>query len=177
VFPGFLKKAGYMGEYDMEYEIVNATEADREEVLSLYRSQIGREFCPWDEDYPSNETIDWDFERDALFVLKSEGKIKAAISVELDDAVEELTCWDKNLAPEGELARLAVIPEEQNKGYGRIMLQFGMEELKRRGFKGIHFLVNKYNTKAIRCYEVFGFNKVGECYLYDQDYICYEKEL
>ena len=67
-----------MGEYDMEYEIVNATEADREEVLSLYKSQIGREFCPWDEDYPSNETIDWDFERDALFVLKSEGKIKAA---------------------------------------------------------------------------------------------------
>ena len=161
----------------MEYEIVKATEADREEILSLYRMQIGREFCPWDEYYPSNETIDYDLDRDSLFVLRSDGKIKAAISLEYDEAVEELTCWDKNLEPEGELARLAVLPDEQNKGYARIMLKFGMEELVRRGYNGIHFLVNKYNIKAIRSYEVFGFNKVGECHMYDQDYICYEKKL
>ena len=37
--------------------------------------------------------------------------------------------------------------------------------------------MNKYNIKAIRSYEVFGINKVGECHMYDQDYICYEKKL
>lgn len=81
------------------------------------------------------------------------------------------------LDPQGELARLAVMPEEQNKGFGRIMLQFGLDELKRRGYKGIHMLVNKYNRKAISCYSVFGFKVVGECRMYDQDFLCYERKL
>jgi len=161
----------------MDYEIVMATEENREEILALYKTQIGKEFCPWDEHYPSNETIDWDFERDALFVLKIDGVIKAAISLEKDEDVDRLPCWNRELEPEGELARVAVLPEEQGKGLGRILMKFGMEELKRRGCKGIHILVNKYNKKAIRCYAVFGFNNVGECHMYDQDFLCYEKEL
>ena len=162
---------------DMEYEIIMATEADREELLALYKSQLGREFCPWDEEYPSYETIDYDFSRDAVFVMKMDGRIVAAVSLEEDEAVDRLDCWDPNMQPVGELARVAVLPQEQSKGLGRIMLQFGMDELKRRGYKGIHMLVNKYNTKAIRCYAVFGFRVVGECYLYEQDYLCYEREL
>lgn len=161
----------------MEYKIVMATEEERNEILSLYKAQMGRDCCPWDEDYPSNETIDWDLSRNALFVLKMNGTIKAAISIEVDEAVDQLSCWDKKLAPEGELARLAVLPEEQNKGLGRIMLKFGMDELKKRGFRSIHILVNKYNTKAIRSYAVFDFRIVGECHMYDQDFLCYEKEL
>ncbi|MBQ3789902.1 MAG: hypothetical protein II800_03095 [Lachnospiraceae bacterium] len=57
------------------------------------------------------------------------------------------------------------------------MLRYGIEELRRRGCKGIHFLVNRHNVKAIRCYAVFGFRVVGECHMYDQDFLCYEKEL
>lgn len=135
----------------MEYEIVMATEADRSEILALYKEQIGREYCPWDERYPSNEAIDWDLSRNALFVLRMNGKINAAVSIEEDEEVDLLPCWDKSIIPVGELARLAVLPEKQNKSLGRIMLKFGMDELKRRGFKGIHILVNKYNVKAIRC--------------------------
>ena len=161
----------------MEYEIVMATEADRDEILSLYKAQLGSECCAWSEDYPSNETIDYDLSRDALFVLKVNDSIKAAISIDEDEAVDSLPCWDEKLAPLGELARLAVLPEEQNKGLGRIMLKFGMDELKRRGFHGIHILVNRNNTKAIRCYAVFGFRVVGECHMYEQDFLCYEKEL
>ena len=105
------------------------------------------------------------------------GSIRAAISIEEDEAVDCLSCWDENLSPVGELARLAVLPDEQNKGFGRIMLKFGMDELKRRGFNGIHILVNKNNTKAISCYAIFGFRVVGECHMYEQDFLYYEKEL
>ena len=55
---------------NMEYEIVMAKEEDREEILALYRAQLGRDYCPWSEEYPSNESIDWDFSRDALYVMK-----------------------------------------------------------------------------------------------------------
>ena len=161
----------------MDYKIVPATENDKAEILSLYKAQIGRENCPWTEDYPSSESIDFDLKRDALFVLKTDGKIKAAISLEEDEDVDNLSCWDKTLAPEGEVARVAVLPEAQNKGLGRIMMQYAMDELKRRGYKGIHILVNKHNIKAIRCYEVFGFNTVGKCHMYEQDFLCYERKL
>ena len=159
------------------YEIVMASEEERSEILALYKKQVGREFCAWDEDYPSNETIDFDLSRNALFVLKEDGKIKGAVSLDEDEDVERLPYWDPNLAPEGELARLAVLPEEQGKGIGRILLRFGMEELKRRGCRGIHILVNCHNEKAIRCYAVFGFRTVGECHMFEQDFWCYEKEL
>jgi ribosomal protein S18 acetylase RimI-like enzyme len=159
----------------MDYEIVKATEDDRKEIMALYKMQLGREFCPWDVGYPSDETIDFDLSRDALFVLKSDGIIKAAVSIEKDEDVEKLECWDEKLKPSGELARLAVHPDEQNKGLARIMLKFGMEELRKRGFKGIHFLVNKLNIKAIRSYEVFGFNVVGESRIFSVTRRVFEK--
>ncbi|MCR5733766.1 MAG: GNAT family N-acetyltransferase [Lachnospiraceae bacterium] len=161
----------------MTYKIVMATEDDRKELLALYRVQIGREGCPWDDEYPSNASIDFDLSRDALFVLKEDGKIKAAVSLDDDEEVNRLKCWDKKLSPMGELSRLCVLPGEQNKGLARLMMQFGMYELKRRGYRGIHILVNKYNKKAIRSYAVFGFGIAGECHMYDQDFICYEREL
>ena len=33
-----------------------ATKEDKEEILALYKAQLGREFCPWDENYPNEET-------------------------------------------------------------------------------------------------------------------------
>ena len=158
-------------------EIVLATENDREQILALYQAQKGREFCPWEEDYPSNDTISFDLSRDALFVMKDGDKVIAAISHEVDEAVDNLDCWKRDLFPGGELARVAVDPSLQSKGIGRQMMEHGMKVLKERGYKSVHFLVNKHNVKAIKCYASFGFNVVGECFMYDQDFLCYEKEL
>lgn len=67
-----------------DYEIVLATDGDRAEILSLYDMQKGREFCPWSEEYPSNETIDFDLSRDALYVLKKDGKIDELVKVHIE---------------------------------------------------------------------------------------------
>ena len=161
----------------MDYAIVNATEEDREELLSLYKAQIGRECCPWDDEYPGEESIDWDLSRNALFVMKAEGQILAAISFEEDEEVDAFPFWNRGLEPSGELARLAVLPEWQNRGLAKAMLRFGMKELKRRGFCGVRFMVNKTNAKAIRSYASFGFHVAGKCHIYEQDMFCYEKKL
>ncbi|MCR4649478.1 MAG: GNAT family N-acetyltransferase [Lachnospiraceae bacterium] len=161
----------------MDYEIVLAKEEDREELLSLYHAQIGREGCPWSEEYPSNETIDFDLSRDALYVYKADNKIYGAMSIEEDEDVNNLPYWNKDLQPESEFARICVLPDSQHKGIGRIMLAFLHEELRRRGYRGIHILVNKLNTKALHLYDRFGYKNVGECFMYDQDFFCYELEL
>ena len=160
-----------------EYTIVPAAEADRAEILSLYKAQLGQEYCPWNEEYPSNGRIDYDLARNALFVLKKDGRIAAAISLDEDETVDALPCWDAALAPAGELSRLGVLPAEQGNGLARVMLQFGMDELKRRGFRGVHLLVDKHNVKALRSYAVFGFRVVDERFMYGHDYLCYEKGL
>ena len=161
---------------DMDH-IIPAAEADRDQIMKLYQEQIGREFCAWDEDYPSDETIDFDLSRDALFIMKENDKVIAAISLEEDENVEKLRCWNRKLLPSGELARLAVKPSFQNRGIARKMMQYALNDLKRRGCKSVHFLVNRQNIKAIRSYAFFGFDVVGECYMYDQDFLCYEKQL
>ncbi len=168
---------GTMNRSELMSEIELATENDREQILELYNKLKGREFCPWDEDYPSNETISFDLSRDSLFVMRENNRIIAAISVESDEAVDNLDCWDKALFPGGELARVAVDPSMQSRGIGRALMEYGIGVLRDRGYKSIHFLVNKYNIKAIKCYSSFGFNVVGECFMYDQDFLCYEKAL
>lgn len=154
-----------------------ASDSDRAQIMKLYKEQLGREFCPWDEDYPSEDTIDFDMLRDALFVMKENDAVIAAISVEVDETVDKLECWDRSLFPGGELARLAVTPSMQGRGIAGLMVRHGMKVLKDRGYKSIHFLVNRHNVPAIQAYAEFGFRVVGECHMYDQDFLCYEKEL
>ncbi len=158
-------------------QILLATNNDKDEILKLYKAQLGREFCPWNEYYPSEEEIDFDLSRDSLFVMKDEEKIVAAISIDDDDSVNDLPYWTAELQPGGELSRLAVAPELQSQGLAKDMIVYGMAELKKRGFKSLHFLVNSTNVKALKCYAAFGFNKVGECELYEQPMWCYEIEL
>ena len=159
------------------FKIVMAADRDREELLSLYRSQIGREGCPWTLEYPSEETIDFDLSRDALYVLKAEGKIVGAVSIEEDEEVNRLPFWNKKLEPEAEFARIAVRPDMQGKGIGKIMLRFLFDEFKKRNFHGVHIIVNRYNSRALRLYDSFNFKNVGECHMYNQDFYCYEMEL
>ena len=158
--------------------IMAATAADTDAVLQLYREEIGRPFCFWDEDYPGPDTVAFDLSRDALFVMKDEkGEIIAAISIEEDEDVNRLTCWDPSLQPGSEYARLAVRPACQGRGIGGQMVSHILGVLKERGFKSIHIIVNRDNLPAIRTYAHFGFCQAGECDMYGQHFLCYEKEL
>lgn len=161
-----------------ELRIEMASAADRDEVMALYRLQKGREFCPWTEEYPAVENFEDDVAHDALFVLRTPaGRIVGAISIERDPDVDALPCWTPALQPAGEIARLAVHPEYQGRGLARRLVAFIMEELARRGCKSIHLIVNCRNVKALRSYAAFRFDTVGECDMYNQHFLCYEKAL
>ena len=76
-------------------KIVAATEENKEEILKLYKIQLGREFCPWDDSYPGMKEIEFDLGRESLFVMidgqeinadavRKEDRIIAAISIDDD---------------------------------------------------------------------------------------------
>lgn len=161
-----------------EYHFKMAHPENTEEIMSLYQSAMGTEGCTWDETYPSRETIAKDFANQALFIVEDRAhKIAGAISIDEDTEVNALTCWSKQLEPSAELARLVIRETEQNHGLARIMIQNTMEELKKRGVKGVHFLVSKTNERAMRSYQKLNFTKCGESDLYGEDWWCYEKAL
>ena len=155
-----------------------ASEKDKSEILALYRSLAGTEFCAWTEEYPGEIDIEGDLSRDGLFCLKDEkGEIAGVISIDQDENVERLTCWSKELQPSAELSRIGVRVENQNQGIARKLLQHAMEELRRRGERSVHLLVCKTNKKSIRSYEKLNFEVVGECQMFGEDWWCYEKVL
>ncbi|MDO4167575.1 MAG: GNAT family N-acetyltransferase [Eubacteriales bacterium] len=159
-------------------KFMHSTVEDKAEILQLYRSLVGTEFCAWTDEYPGEAEIEGDLSRDALFCMKDrEGKIIGVISIDQDEAVEALPCWTEAWKPAGELSRLGVRPENQNQGMARQLLQHGMDELKRQGKRSVHFLVCKTNRKAMRSYDKLDFNIVGECELFGEKWWCYEKAL
>ena len=160
------------------FQIGNASAQDREEVMGLYTLQKGRACCFWTADYPAMENVTEDLARGDLFVMRGPaGRLIAAISIERDEAVDELPLWNPGLAPAGEIARVAVHPDYQGRGLARRMVAHVMQVLKDRGYRGIHLLVNSENIPAIRTYGFFHFDRAGECDMYNQHFICLEKAL
>ena len=188
---------------DRYMEFRRARREEAEEILQLYRSLIGTEYCVWTENYPTEREVEFDLSRNALFCLYEKmpepdgreqgvrlseeqtaeslsvtrGRLMGTISIDDDPEVEALSCWSEDLTPVAELSRLGVAVEYQNRGIARILLQEAMAELKSQGYKAVHILVAKDNVKALRSYEKLHFTTAGECELFGHSYWCYEREL
>lgn len=155
----------------------NATDNDFNEIFSLYRAAIGTEGCTWNEYYPDEEILKEDLKRKDIYCLTENNEITGAVSIDEDEAIDNLSCWSPQLIPCGEIARLVVKESRKNNGIARILLKNAMEKMKERGYKGAHFLVSKNHIRAIRSYSKLGFTCVGETTMFDVDWYCYEKEL
>ena len=157
--------------------IYTAKPEERDEILSLYRTFL---YGPadWNEYYPNEDTIEFDLSRNALFVMKNHmGQIIAAISIDKDEAVDELACWNKELTPSAEFSRLCVRKDMQKQGIAREMMEYVFEILRKQGKRSVHILVKTGHKAALSLYTAAGFKKVGECSLFNKDFICMELEL
>lgn len=156
----------------------NAAGDDIGEIIKLYQAAIGSPGCTWSMDYPNEAITMSDLDRNALFCLKNDtGEIVGAISIDDDKEVEELSCWNTDLQPGAELARLVVREDYQNRGIARQLLICAMGELARLGYKSVHFLVSKTNHRAFRSYAKLHFTNCGEVDLFGEHWWCYEKEI
>lgn len=163
---------------ELKYTFREADTDDKDEILKLYRSVIGTDGCTWSEDYPNEDICSKDIFRHDLFCMEDEmGGIIAAISIDLDDKVDSLKCWKHSMGKMAELSRLVVKEEYQNRGLAPQLINKVIEILKSRGYKTVHYLVSKYNKKALASYKKLDFKKVGECDLFGEEWYCYEKSL
>ena len=116
------------------------------------------------KEYPSENSVRASFLESAQFLCEQEGRVVGAFVLNDDpQGAYEKGSWSKALQP-GAFAvihALAVAPEKKGRGIGRKMVEFCMEEAKKRGYAGIRLDVVPGNTPAQRLYESFGFKEAG----------------
>ncbi len=81
---------------------------------------------------------------------------------------------------ESELLLIALKPEFQNKGYGKMLMEFYLKTMKDNNIKTCYLEVSVNNLKAINFYKRFGFSQYGfreKYYSNGDDAILMKKEL
>ena len=148
---------------------------DKEQIMQLYRNAIGTEGCTWSEEYPNEQILLTDLSKHNLFCMENQDKeIVGAVSIDEDEEVDRLECWNRNAGKMAEIARLVVREDCQNKGMARELIKNVIKVLKERQYKSVHYLVSKYNNKALASYKKLDFKCVGESDILDNDWYCYE---
>ena len=65
----------------------------------------------------------------------------------------------------------------QHKGIAKEMIEYVFAILRKEGKKSVHILVKTGHRAALSLYSSIGFKIVGECRMFDKDFICMETEL
>lgn len=144
-------------------EIRLLTNENINEIKKLYSDVKNNTYTLWDENYPSEELILWDIERNGLWgVFDNQTLIAITFMGERCEDGEENFTWKETFKKRGTFARIGVSPNYQNKGVGTALVDFVLKELKSQGFDGVRILVGSQNTNAIKLYTKFGFVNCGK---------------
>ena len=97
-------------------------------------------------------------ERDIIDLITTEGAM-CFTAVDGDRVVAYFL--GRLIPPEGELYRIAVIPEKRQRGVGYRLLDYAYKTSKGRGLESLFLEVRSQNVPAIKLYEAYGFERIG----------------
>lgn len=97
-------------------------------------------------------------QRDILGYLSTEGGM---VFVALREGKVIAYLLGRLIAPEAEIYRIAVLPEERQHGVGYRLLDYAMKTERGRGLETVFLEVRSRNTAAINLYTAYGFKRVG----------------
>ncbi|MBQ8387348.1 MAG: GNAT family N-acetyltransferase [Clostridia bacterium] len=157
--------------------LIKGSTAHVEAVAKIYEEAKKGEFCVWSEHYPTAEHAHHDAECGGLYLLTDGDTVVGCASVEEIPEDNDLPFWRITDDTHREIARIAIAPEYQGRGYARLMVGLLLDELRAQGARSVHLLAAPENPPAVRTYEKLGFDRVGECHRYGHGYIAFEKIL
>ncbi len=150
--------------------IRKATEADLDDVNNgyeelLYYEQEHGAYTVWELGvYPTRDSAKKSLEEDGLYVLEEDGQIAASITVNQTQPPEYGQIhWGCDAKPEEVMVihLLCVRPSKAHCGLGTRMVQFIIEEAKRRGCKAVRLDTGAQNIPAKSLYRKLGFQLAG----------------
>lgn len=164
--------------YNILMKIKKLSLKNLNEIISLYNDIKTNSVNFWDNNYPNEEIIRWDIERNGLYGVFISNKLVGIsfLGQRCEENEEDFT-WKENFTRRGTFSRIGVSPDFQHQGIATQLVEFILAELKNRGFDGVRILVEKNNSNALGLYKKFNFNICGETYRYGHNFLLMEKRL
>ena len=150
--------------------IRKATEADLDGVTDGYEELLYYEkehgaYTVWELGvYPTRSSAKKSLEEDGLYVLEEDGQIAASVTVNQTQPPEyETVHWGCDAKPEEVMVihLLCVRPSKAHQGMGRRMVEFIIEEARKRGCKAVRLDTGAQNIPAKSLYTKIGFKLTG----------------
>ena len=162
--------------------IRKAKTADLTEIKSLTeacaRAMDAKGIYQWNEHYPSLERLSLDVEREELYLLEENDRIKAIVV--LTDFMDEeyvpikwLSKTNNNLY----IHRLATHPDVWGQGYAQKLMDFAENFARENNFESVRLDTFSKNKRNQKFYEARGYQKLGNIYFPKQSehpFYCYE---
>ncbi len=162
--------------------IRKAKTADLTEIKSLTeacaRAMDAKGIYQWNEHYPSLERLSLDVEREELYLLEENDRIKAIVV--LTDFMDEeyvpikwLSKTNNNLY----IHRLATHPDVWGQGYAQKLMDFAENFARENNFESVRLDTFSENRRNQKFYEARGYQKLGNIYFPKQSehpFYCYE---
>ena len=137
---------------------------DGYEELLYYEKEHGA-YTVWQLGvYPTRSSAKKSLDEDGLYVLEENGQIAASITVNQKQPPEYgMVHWGCEAKPEEVMVihLLCVRPSKAHQGMGRRMVEFIIEEARKRGCKAVRLDTGAQNIPAKSLYTKIGFKLAG----------------
>lgn len=168
-------------------EIILATMEQLTEISELYRrcteDMDNKGIYQWDESYPNRDFYEDTIEAEEMYVLLEGGVIRGAVVLNDWQSPEwQEIPWSRADGHYLVIHALAIHPDYQGQGYGRMLLQFTERFASASEFTGIRLDAFTENPIANSLYLRHGYKCMGQVYFAMKRqpynwYYCYEKML
>lgn len=157
-------------EFTEKLMIRKATSSDIDQIEKCYLELLTYEqqhtaYTVWKAGvYPTRETAEKSCHDEALYVMEQDGEICASIILnQLQPKEYENIHWKYPTPPRRALVihLLCVRPSKAGRGIGKSMVQFAIEEGKRRNCTAVRLDTGEQNIPAVTLYRKLGFELAG----------------
>lgn len=142
---------------------IDAVESGYAEIL-MHERKYGA-YTIWEQGvYPTRETAESALKENALYVMEQEGELWASMIIDHVQPEEYENIQWKYTGGQGAvlvLHLLCVRPSKAGRGIGRKMVEFAIEEGRRRGCRAIRLDTGAQNKPAAALYKKTGFELAG----------------
>lgn len=163
-------------------DIIKGKREDLVDIISIIseckKSMESQGIFQWDEYYPTIDVVENDIDDGNCYVMKYNNRCVAYVAINEEQRED---CNKAVCSTDGGnglvIHRLCVHPTFQDKGIAKTILKFIEKFSNKNKYSCIRLDAYSENKKALRLYENFGYNKVGEVFFPGRKppFFCYEK--
>lgn len=164
----------------IKIELATQNELDRVKEIAeaCAKNMIENNIFQWNDKYPSREIFKEDIKNKSLYISKINHEVVGCIMLSsFKDDVYKSVNWitpdEYNLY----IHRLAVHPDFQKKGVGRILMDFAEKYAREKKFISVRLDTFSMNKRNLKFYELRGYERLQGIYFPKQSefpFYCYE---